>query len=362
MNPKELALKLHRWLGIATAALAIVLCATGAVLLIAIPAESGFEAPARPVSPADIAPASALLDAATAAVPDHRPNSIAVWHTAPVRAQVQFQGGTSAWLDAGSAEVLEVRSEGETTAGWWIDLHTTLFLGGAGRTLVGLGTIAFALMTALGVWLWWPTRRTLRRALVPSFRRGFRRANYDLHNVLGFYSALLLFVLSGTGILLAYPGLQRAAFSAASRLLPAPSPSSVVEGSATPADSADAAEAPLDLAWSSTREIYPDAPWQRAFLTGDPVRFRVQAGAGEPDDMWRFHTLRFDPQGRLRRVIEADDTPLTSRLPSMVGRLHTGDYGLPYRIGSLLACLVGATLPITGLLIWYPRWRKKRQP
>ncbi len=41
--------------------------------------------------------------------------------------------------------------------------------------------------------------------------------------------------------------------------------------------------------------------------------------------------------------------------------IHTGTiFGWPTQVLATLACLVAASLPITGFLIWFPRWRRQR--
>ena len=116
---------------------------------------------------------------------------------------------------------------------------------------------------------------------------------------------------------------------------------------------------PVDRAWATARDLFPGSPWQRLWF-GSGQTFRVQVGAGLPEDRFHFHNLRLTADGTLAGVTRAEDASLAQKLPSMVGRLHIGDYGTTYRVAAFIACVVGVTLPITGFVIWLPRWRRRR--
>jgi uncharacterized iron-regulated membrane protein len=41
--------------------------------------------------------------------------------------------------------------------------------------------------------------------------------------------------------------------------------------------------------------------------------------------------------------------------------IHTATlYGWPMQVAGTLLCLLVASLPVTGVLIWFPRWRRRR--
>ena len=238
-------------------------------------------------------------------------------------------------------------------------------MGEVGRTIVGLSTIAFVGLTMLGLWLWWPTTRTVRRAFLIRPRVGLKRLNYDAHNVLGFYAAFVLFILGATGLMFSYPGLQTFGARVANSLVPARSapgaaPSAVAGDSSVPM-SVDSTR-PADRAWAIARDQFPDAAWQRlTYGPGDPPVIRVAVGAGGASHPGRFHTVRFDPRGELRGVVRFGQERAAVRLSRLVGELHTGSLNGAYRVAAFLACVVGAVLPITGTLIWFPRWRRRRR-
>ena len=84
-------------------------------------------------------------------------------------------------------------------------LHLLMFVGPLSFIFLGLCGFLVVLTLAIGVWLWWPTPKSLLLSL--TIKRGassFRRA-FDLHRVFGIYSLIFLFIVSVTGIYLALP-------------------------------------------------------------------------------------------------------------------------------------------------------------
>lgn len=93
-----------------------------------------------------------------------------------------------------------------------LQLHMNLLLGKKiGHTVVSVSTIMFLILTVTGLVLWWPKKwkvKTLKKGLTFNFSVKWKRLNYDLHNILGFYSLLFALLLGFTGLLFTYPSLK----------------------------------------------------------------------------------------------------------------------------------------------------------
>lgn len=88
---------------------------------------------------------------------------------------------------------------------WLADFHGELLAGGAGRKWNGVGGLAVVLLCLTGAVIWWPGKNSWwRRISVHSSARG-RRLLWELHNMLGFWSFLLVFMWAITGIYFAFP-------------------------------------------------------------------------------------------------------------------------------------------------------------
>jgi uncharacterized iron-regulated membrane protein len=74
--------------------------------------------------------------------------------------------------------------------------------------------------------------------------------------------------------------------------------------------------------------------------------------------------IQFDQYtGEVLKIERFDDLPAGSKFVSLFLQLHTGDIiGLPTKLIYFIASLIATTLPITGILIWWKKLRKKKLP
>ncbi|MEQ9446011.1 MAG: PepSY-associated TM helix domain-containing protein [Rhodospirillaceae bacterium] len=77
-------------------------------------------------------------------------------------------------------------------------LHEQVSAGTPGINAVHAGALIMMLMSASGLYLWWPRRETFKQALAIK-RRPLRRFLFGLHRVSGAYAFLLLFVVALSG-------------------------------------------------------------------------------------------------------------------------------------------------------------------
>ncbi|QTE23276.1 PepSY-associated TM helix domain-containing protein [Polaribacter cellanae] len=85
--------------------------------------------------------------------------------------------------------------------GFILDLHTTLTVGDTGRIITGTASLLFALlMLTTGLYLWYPNHKGRRKTSFKiKWKSSSKRRNYDLHNVIGFYFFIPLFLVGITG-------------------------------------------------------------------------------------------------------------------------------------------------------------------
>lgn len=75
---------------------------------------------------------------------------------------------------------------------WVLDLHVYLLAGRSGFIANCIAGIGILLLAISGFVLWWPGIRTWKTALLVSLGSGWKRINYDLHNVVGIWTLLLV--------------------------------------------------------------------------------------------------------------------------------------------------------------------------
>ena len=92
------------------------------------------------------------------------------------------------------------------------DWHRNLALAGErraiGRTITGACNLAFLFIVASGFYLWWPrtwTRRHVRSLTMFSSSARGKARDFNWHNVIGFWSAIPLFVIVLGSVVISYP-------------------------------------------------------------------------------------------------------------------------------------------------------------
>jgi uncharacterized iron-regulated membrane protein len=88
---------------------------------------------------------------------------------------------------------------------WMSDLHTNLLGGNVGRKVNGVMAILVVILSLTGLAIWWPGLGRLRRSLKIDFRANWKRFNWDLHSVAGFWMFAFVFVWGVTGVYLVFP-------------------------------------------------------------------------------------------------------------------------------------------------------------
>jgi uncharacterized iron-regulated membrane protein len=141
-----------------------------------------------------------------------------------------------------------IRAGNRDLVPWMHNFHESLTLRDYwGRELVGCVGIAMLISSLSGLYLWWPVGRFRREAL--GFRRGFA-LHRNLHYTVGFWGALVLAMLSFTGIFLGFPEAGRSVVAAFGKVSPSPRgvQSASAEGRSIAADEA------ADIARAATPE------------------------------------------------------------------------------------------------------------
>ncbi|SEK78298.1 PepSY-associated TM helix domain-containing protein [Parapedobacter koreensis] len=247
-------------------------------------------------------------------------------------------------------------------------LHYNLMLGMVGKYIVGWSTVIFIALLLSGLVLWWPWNKHMRKR---SFRfgwkktTGWKRKNYDLHNVLGFYSLIVCLILAATGLVYTFSWFNQGYHRALTG-------NALLTGSRPVSDTTvniTSPEAPLDRLWNRLQLEYPDLSSVFFLLPtaaqGTYIAY-IDYLEGNKYKEKRYH---FD-QYTLQELPFADhfakryeDLSVREKIYRQNRNIHIGAiYGLPTKIIAFIASLIAASLPITGFLIWYNRkWGKKKK-
>jgi len=235
-------------------------------------------------------------------------------------------------------------------------IHISLLLGKTGKFIIQWSVVIFVLMLITGLILWFPGQmRLLKQSLTIKRKASFKRLNYDLHNVLGFYASFVLLITALSGLYFAFKEVKNtASFFTGSKLGQG---KAIVSAKPTHID-------PLPLRYD---KIYTEAKIKYPGAISTSLSLR---GKGElrlrmiyPYRWARKQNTFFyeEATGSLIRAKLYKDYNGADLIEATNYDLHTGRlFGLPNKIISLLAALVAASLPVTGFMIWWQK-RKKRK-
>lgn len=238
-------------------------------------------------------------------------------------------------------------------------LHSRILLGEWGKNFIGIVGILWLIISFIGIYLWWPKLAKLKLAL--SIKRGAGNARFifDLHRTTGIYSAIVLIIVTFSGVYMIFPSYVRPMVGVFS---PAPEPLAKVESAVQPGVNAISVEEAVAIG----APIFPDAGLRRIGLPGDQTgsyrifmrqEGEVGSAAKALTSVWIDQYSGKVLEVRDSREMTGGEVFLAWQMP-----LHNGTaFGLTGRILILFSGIVPLILAVTGTLMWLRKRRAKQQ-
>jgi len=249
-----------------------------------------------------------------------------------------------------------------------MQLHRWLLIeGGTGKMIVGVATLIFLVLVLSGLVLWLPAKwRKMKhwKMWKPGFTiktSNWKRFNHDLHNVLGFYSFILLTIMALTGLCWSFEwyrdGLTNMTgakvFGGRNEKFPGSTIPDQAINSLRAKDYIALANAQLPYE-GNIRIALPADDSASAVVYKSKVGFFAAAAADK--------VVIDQYNGQLIKLDRFRDKPTNERIVGSIRSLHIGDvYGTFSKILYFIACLIATSLPITGTIIWINKLKKKRR-
>lgn len=266
-------------------------------------------------------------------------------------------GGLRAYANPYTGEIIEVVDNRKTFFFKVMSLHRWLLADDTGKMIVGVSTIIFLFIIITGIILWWPANvRILKQRLKIKTDASFKRVNHDLHLVLGFYSAIFLFVFAFTGLAWSFKWFNDGIYKVTGSPLKNPEP-------------------PKSLVLAdSVKKIGFDKVLSIISTTQPEVKYYNINAPKEKDEVYMVSVLRNDAahetatdayyidaySGTIAGKLLFKDRSTGAKVRSTFKPVHTGAiFGTTSKIIALLACLIGFILPVTGIIMWINRAFKK---
>jgi uncharacterized iron-regulated membrane protein len=253
------------------------------------------------------------------------------------------------------------------------DFHQSLLLPyDIGHQIVGWSVVVFLMMLITGFCLWWPRRSSrlhpgaLRAKFTIRWQARFRRLNYDLHSVLGLYVLSLGLILAVTGLVWSFPWVDRAIYWVATGGGAKAAPVAPKSDRPAAGETASREARVIDLAFAETVRRLPVADRFYIELSGDETAaltiWGVEVGDASETASYRWSGLHFDRYAGVLLAAELyRDLDRGQKLNLMNYSIHVGKIlGLPGQLLALAASLIVASLPVTGVLLWWNRGRRTR--
>lgn len=245
-------------------------------------------------------------------------------------------------------------------------LHWSLLLKADwGQYVVGIPVILFIIMLITGIILWWPKNKKARKGRFWfnwNHVKTWKRKNYDLHQILGFYVSFIALLLSITGLYFTYPYVKNAFNFTLSGSIALPkekelrSPDSLMTKS----------NSVFDLTARKTRALYPSSSSFRIPLNGKNKKGKELKNIPvtvyqKPGRFSERNLLTFDQySGRLLSNTPHQNLNTAEKYSHANYDIHTGSYfGLFGKIIWFIAGLVCTSLPVTGFLVWWGKRKKQ---
>ncbi|KAA5541664.1 PepSY-associated TM helix domain-containing protein [Adhaeribacter rhizoryzae] len=370
---------LHLWLGLISGIVVFIVSITGCFYAFQQEIKDALE-PWRfvEVQEKSFVPPSQLLDTAMAYMPGSKPTGLTYSNREGAAAVgfSSFENGersfTAIFLNPYTGEFLQKQqSIGKGEFDFFrfiIDGHRALWLPcEIGRPIVGICTLIFLVLLITGLVMWWPKRwnkSNIDKSLKIRWNGSFKRVNYDLHNVVGFYSLLLAFVLGVTGLVWSFKWFEDGLYYVTSGGQEKPGhhhPHSDVTKTGLLANNTVSV---LDQAWYKTLAVEPNV--QGMYMTPilEDKEDAIEIIAYQAHGSWYNRNEYYYDQYTLELFrVQGDryaEAGFADQLSMLNYDIHIGAvWGLPGKILAFCISLICASLPITGFLVW---WNKKKKP
>jgi uncharacterized iron-regulated membrane protein len=297
---------------------------------------------------------------------------ITVWYDKPRETFFELYAPLMVSVNPYTAEVVASRFWGQTITTWLLDLHTQLRLDRFGWNAVGILGLLLTLSIGTGVYLWWPGVREIWATFVslPSRfgiyissstrteaapgRIGMVQLAFDLHRLVGLFSALILLLLALTGFNLSYPS-----------VLETLAGSSGMEHGATGRNIISTATpnnhpVGLESAEFVARGPFPKAELRRVTTpSGDSGIYRINLRQGsEINQRHPYTTVWVDRwSGQVKEVRDPSGFTTGEAFASWIWPMHTGEaFGPTGRFLWFLSGIGLFVLYVSGLLRWLHRY------
>jgi len=374
MTVRKQILALHKILGIATGIVVFIVAITGCCWAFKDEIESLYDdyKKVAPQEKAMITPTQAK-DLGQAVFPNNTIHGVLFKNSKVDAVEVIFYDAEpefyqSVFLNPYSGKLIQIEDHLSGFFAFILKGHMRLWLPKEiGEQVVSASILIFILIIISGIVLWIPKKRkNLRQRLKFDWKgsTGWKRKNFDLHTVVGFYICSLAFIIAFTGSVISYDWLKYVVYvSSGGDKVPA----FIIPENNSETPSEVNGVLPIDNLINKLKIESPEAEsYELHYPETDSTSVYVEVSNTE--GIYYDSDYRFFDQNTLEEIEtpgiygKYKDAKFADKILRMNYDIHIGAIGgIAGKIIAFLVSLLTASLPVTGLLLWYGRRYKKKK-
>jgi uncharacterized iron-regulated membrane protein len=264
-------------------------------------------------------------------------------------------------LNPYTGEILKIRIDEPTFFDLVLDLHINLLLGKIGHQIVSYATLVFLVILITGIYLWWPKKRKgIKQRMTFDWKSStkWRRKNFDLHSILGFYASWIIIFVAITGLAWSFKWVDKTIYAVATL---GEDYKDYTEISSQSYINSQKHKDIDDFVLNTTLNDYktPIASWNYYFAQKPEETISIYVN---PDSNTYYKSVSYYFDQRTAKMLfkeTPDNKNKGQYVRDMYYDIHIGKIlGLPGQLLVFFASLLVASLPVTGFLIWYGRRKK----
>ena len=370
-NLKNKIRKFHLWLGLGSGIIVFIVSLTGALYAFKVEIESALEEKyVISTEGKKKLPPSKLKELAENKLPKKKVHAIQ-YHEVNKPSTVIFYNADPSYhytvsLNPYNGKILEIKDENQGFFHFIYQGHMYLWLPPViGQTIVASGTLLFLFLIISGIILWFPKKKKeIRKKICFQWKETskWKRKNFDLHSILGFYVSIVALVFIITGLVWGFPWFGYLYYKTigGDKSVIYQDPISIK----TKVLSKNQDSPSIDKAYYIMKSQNPTAMSIEIHPPEtDSTSIACNANS-EKETYWKTDYRYFDQYNLEEKQVDniwgrfttADNS---DKLLRMNYDIHTGAIaGLAGKTFAFLISLIIASLPVTGFLIWWGRKNK----
>ncbi|WP_405368767.1 PepSY-associated TM helix domain-containing protein [Nonlabens sp. Asnod2-A12] len=273
----------------------------------------------------------------------------------------------SVFLNPYTGKVIQVDNHMTGFFAFILEGHMRLWLPKEiGEQVVGVSILIFILIIISGFFLWVPKKRkNLKQRVKFDWKKTTRwkRKNFDLHTVVGFYISSLALIIAFTGSMMSYDWLKYVVYIStggekeARFIIPENKGNQLTDNNVVPMD-------------NLIVKLLKENPQAEGFELHYPnsAQESIYVEVSNSEGLFYDSDFRFFDQNTLEELEtpsvfgKYENADVADKIQRMNYDIHIGAIGgIVGKIIAFLVSLIVASLPVTGVLLWYGRNYKKKK-